>query len=123
MSVLFCFTLIFQDEWFSMVSDRMYRQAGGQIDQHTFKRVAFNYERKYLERPGKSVCIWDRGSEKGPTAYQAAPDVRRERGRWWGGGGGCNNQCRDVTILQIIGRHLVRKICVQVFNTLRVCMI
>ena len=30
---------------------------------------------------------------------------------------------RYVTILQIIGRHLVRKICVQVFNTLRVCMI
>ena len=30
---------------------------------------------------------------------------------------------RYVTILQIIGRHLVRKICVQVFNTLRICMI
>ena len=67
-------------------------------DQHTFKKVAFNYERKYLERPGKSVCIWDRGSEKGPTAYQAAPNVRRERGRGrkierggGGGGGGFNH--------------------------------
>ena len=30
---------------------------------------------------------------------------------------------RYVTILQIIGRHLVHKICVQVFNALRVCMI
>ena len=88
MSVLFCFTLIFQGVWFSMVSDRMYRQAGGQIDQHTFKRVAFNYERKYLERPGKKRMYMGSWQRKGTYRISGRPG--RTKGAWqrWGGGGG-----------------------------------